>query len=363
MKLTVRMKSQHRQRGAALLILLTMVILAGSYALLKQLNTETSDILRASDTATVLAEARTALMGYALSSNFAPGELPCPDYGIGAGGLDGLSDPCGNNVTYVTMGRLPWKTLGLPDRRDASGESLWYTPAIGFDRLTNPAINSETPAGLSVVTNNIVPIIAVIIAPGKPTSAQSRPQNLAAQIAPGNYLEASNAVADSNISVVAPNATTEFTDQVLVITRDELMQAVERRVLAELRTTLKKFAALPDPTLNAGGNTACTTGVPQGFLPQTCTAPAVNWPAWFTSNGWRSLVWYAYDNAKTITMSGQVGIQALLITAGPAINGQNPAPPRGRVDLLDSTENSNNNYTFDTPPISATNNDQLLIVQ
>ena len=122
----ILLKPQYRQRGAALLILLVMVILAGSYALLKQLNTETSDILRASDTAVVLAEAKAALIGYALSSNARPGELPCPDYGVGAGGLDGLSDTCNENenVTYVTIGRLPWKTLGLRDLQDASGESL-----------------------------------------------------------------------------------------------------------------------------------------------------------------------------------------------------------------------------------------------
>ena len=67
------------QRGAALLILLTIIMLAASYTLLKQLNREPVDILRAADNARVLGEARMALVGYALKSTTRPGELPCPD--------------------------------------------------------------------------------------------------------------------------------------------------------------------------------------------------------------------------------------------------------------------------------------------
>ncbi|VAW81375.1 hypothetical protein MNBD_GAMMA13-947, partial [hydrothermal vent metagenome] len=311
-----------------------------------------------------LAEAKAALVGYALSSN-RPGELPCPDYGIGAGGLDGLSDACAGNGNFVTIGRLPWKTLGLPDLRDASGESLWYAPAIELGGNGPIMINSETVPSLRVIGNNAEPIAAVIIAPGKATSTQSRPQNLTAQMTPGRYLEAFNATADTNVSVIAPNVSTEFTDQVLLITRDKLMPVVERRVLAELRTTLNSFTALPNPTLNAGGDTTCTTGVSQGFLPQTCTTPVVAWPGWFIPNGWRALIWYAYDNPKSIIVDGTGGREAVLITAGPAINGQNPAAPRGLANLLDSIENSDNDLTFETPPIpiSATNNDWLLIVK
>lgn len=340
-------------------------MLAASYALLKRLNKEQPDILRASDTAAVLAEAKAALVGYALSSNVRPGELPCPDYGVGPGGLDGLSDSCVENVTYVTIGRFPWKTLGLRDLRDASGESLWYAPAIEFD--SNNPINSETTAGLRVVGNGTEQIVAVVIAPGKVTSNQSRPQNLAAQLTPSRYLEASNAIADTSISEIAPGPTTEFTDQVLVITRDELMQAVELRVLAELRTILNTFAPLPDPSPNDGTTITCTGGTSQGLLPLNCGTPLVgggSWPTWFTTDGWRPLVWYAVDNSSNITVDGNGPIQALVFAAGPLIAGQTPGTPRTLQNLLDDSRNNDgSDLAFVDVPISITNNDQLLVVQ
>ncbi len=353
-----------KQAGAALLILLTIVVLASGYALLKQLNKERPEILRASDTAAVLAEAKAALVGYALSSTTPsnqPGRLPCPDYD-----LDGLSDDCAENITYVAIGRLPWKTLGLPNLRDASGESLWYAPDMNFDG--NSPINSETSANLRVVTNNTEQIAAVIIAPGKVTSTQSRPQNLAAQTTPARYLEASNAVADINISVMSPTPTTEFTDQVLVISRDELMQVVERRVLAELKTVLNGFAPLPEPSPNDGVTTTCTGGTTQGLLPLDCGTPPLNvgnWPSWFTANGWRPLIWYAVDNvSSSITVDGSGPIQALLFAAGPLINGQTAGTPRTLPNLLDHPLNyDGTDLAFVDVPISATNNDQLLIVK
>jgi len=362
----------HRQQGAALLVLLTIVVLAASYSLLKRLNREQPDIVRAGDNAAVLGEAKAALIGYALSSNARPGELPCPDYGIGPGGLDGLSDACDENGMYVTIGRLPWKTLGLPDLRDAGGESLWYAPDINLDG--NFQINSETSTNLRVVTNNTVQIAAVVIAPGKVTSTQSRPQNVAAQTTPARYLEASNAVADPNISVVAPTVTAEFTDQVLVITRDELIEPVERRVLAELKQALDNFGGLPSPAGN-GGVVCNSTPLSQGLLPvttdATCgTLPA--WPTWFsdTTTGWQPLIWYAMDPLKTITVQDGAtsinSVESLLIAAGPIITGigQIQATPRVLSSLLDTAINNDGlDLAFETLPISPMTNDQLLIVR
>jgi hypothetical protein len=45
--------------------------------------------------------------------------LPCPD-SAGAEGQAGASCP------GLTRGWLPWRTLGLPPQRDASGTCLWY---------------------------------------------------------------------------------------------------------------------------------------------------------------------------------------------------------------------------------------------
>src|SRR5689334_19147629 len=72
-------------------------------------------------TAAALADAKTALIGYAVGIRVDAGvagtprigDLPCPD--ITNTGVAGGS--CSNGGG-TTIGRLPWKTLGLPDLRD-----------------------------------------------------------------------------------------------------------------------------------------------------------------------------------------------------------------------------------------------------
>ena len=49
------------------------------------------------------------------------GDLPCPDRDD-----DGDADAVpGCDTAALALGRLPWKTLGLPDLRDGDGERLW----------------------------------------------------------------------------------------------------------------------------------------------------------------------------------------------------------------------------------------------
>jgi hypothetical protein len=141
--------------------------------------------------AQTLAKAKEALIAYAVAVQpdtlaKRPGDLPCPD-------LDNDGDAeatCSNASTRV--GRLPWRTLGLSDLRDADGERLWYALSTNFRRSTvnqcehpgDPAcLNSETPGTITVrdasgvivsdgttLANNpsVVPsgAIAVIFAPG-----------------------------------------------------------------------------------------------------------------------------------------------------------------------------------------------------
>jgi Tfp pilus assembly protein PilX len=56
-------RGTRQQRGAALLVLITVILLASSYTLLKKLNTATPDIVRSADSARVLGEAKAALIG------------------------------------------------------------------------------------------------------------------------------------------------------------------------------------------------------------------------------------------------------------------------------------------------------------
>jgi len=421
------LRPAHRQQGAALLVLLTLVILVASYALLRQLNRPKQELLRGTDNAAVLAEARDALVGYALSSTVRPGELPCPDYGAGPAGLDGKSDSCDEHGTYVTIGRLPWKTLGLRDLRDASSESLWYAPAIEFDGST--VINSDTQShSLRVAGNNTRQIVAVVIAPEAIIASQSRPSG-AARTTSGRYLESTNAMAGATISIQELFTSTTFNDQVQVITRDELMPAVERRVLGELKKVLLNTPSLPPPARN--GTTTCyrpatvsqdsssdhkdskqeennnkessdgekekakrhdkqdspheaTQSEPedasngaaaadkQGLLPITPNSdcgilPA--WPAWFLNNHWQPLIWYAMDPAKNITVQNgtatDTGREALLVAMGPEISSfQNRgASTPPALDTLLEQTNNNSDLVFAKFAISPVTNDQLLVIR
>ena len=374
-----RVAAPHYQRGAALLILLTIVVLAASYALLRQLNKERPDILRASDTADVLAEAKAALVGYALSSTVRPGELPCPD----VVNNDGLSDPPpsgGNCVAYI--GRLPWQTLGLNDLRDSAGERLWYTLDAAFDGTT--VINSDTTAGL-FLDGGATRYVAFVFAPGKALQGQARPP--AAQGNVARYLEDDNANGDTNFITVSANP---FNDQLLGIGEKELLQAVERRVLGELKTRLKDYfdANFYYPYPAALNTTSCdnTPLSPlQGHVPTTINAScgaqaewALPLPTWFGTDGWDLLIWYALAPACTQPTPNCSGTnyvdvrntpgttndkQAVLIAAGPMRTGQTHSPAASLGDLLDSAQNSDNaDLVFEKLPVDNTSNDQILIV-
>ncbi len=367
-----------QQRGAALLILLTLVLIAASYTLLKKLNTHPSNLIRAGDTAAVLGEAKAALIGYALKSQARPGELPCPDNDND--GKEDSAPPCtgANNVTF----RLPWKTLGLPDLRDSSGERLWYAVDPAF--VGTAALNSDT-AATQAIDGGATSYAAVIIAPGGSLQGQSRAgqQNNILR-----YLEADNA---NNDTLFVTTSAGDFNDQVLGITRDELMQAVERRVLKEVANKLSDYFDLqnyfPNPVPFGAPNCGSTTGMVPLNIAATCPSQA-NWgaaalPAWFTNNGWDKIIWYVVsadcdsplpnicdtNPLNLLTVNGPAvpitNIKALLIAGGIKLPGVLPKQVRPATNinhLLDSTENKNGDNTFLILPIDATSNDQIQVV-
>ena len=90
-----------------------------------------------------LARAREALIAYSaerpITAWVGPGYLPCPDRDD-----DGWAEStCGSQSGHLgqdeRLGRLPWKTLGLPDLRDGHGERLWYAVSSKYKGLLNCA--------------------------------------------------------------------------------------------------------------------------------------------------------------------------------------------------------------------------------
>ncbi|MGQ0511043.1 MAG: hypothetical protein ACT4P9_10555 [Betaproteobacteria bacterium] len=239
--------------GAALLVMLAIVGLAGSWLLLSQLNAESGGIeaVRKKRNAEILNRAKQALIGYvaaqaAKSFEDRPGALPCPEapgsYGDSAN--EGtVSYPC----TLPITGRLPWKTLGLDKLVDASGEPLWYAVASGWAG-SGTVINSNCTsydasstqacrAGRLSVDGTTSDVIALIIAPGPAINvvaasgctahSQSRPTSGTPNIL--NYLECENATSPGN-TFVTVSQSASFNDQVIAITAADLLPGVEAAI-------------------------------------------------------------------------------------------------------------------------------------
>jgi hypothetical protein len=296
--------SYNKQRGIALLILLLVLGSGALYGLLRTLNQNSIQMERDKKTTEALALAKEALIGYAVSrplisdSTIRPGELPCPDM-INDGRT--TNSRSGNSCSLIIdrLGRLPWKELGLPDLRDGYGERLWY--AVSNNYKNRPQIlplNSNTNGTISI-KNSLDQItygntlrngvIAVIIAPGAPitrkgaasaqyrgcgtdtkcltekicTASAATPSSNTPLCSPANYLDSAlgndNALLSEATSssssltgfiqgniVDSTTGNTIVNDRFVVITYEDLMPRVERRVAAELLQCLLSYAALND---------------------------------------------------------------------------------------------------------------------
>jgi hypothetical protein len=225
-------KGAPTEAGAALLALLLVLLVGGSYFLLRDAKSlaQHAKLEESRKTSAALAEAKVALIGRAIADNNRPGSLPCPDVDNDGDSelFSGLDCPSYN-------GRLPWRTLRLPDFRDESGERLWYalSPSFRDDDSAQP-INSDTAGLLSV--DATPDIVAIVFAPGLSFNGQDRPSNNMA-----DYLEDANGDGDNNFVTRAGD---DFNDHVLVIMRQEQMGAVEKRVLGELDQALVAYRAV-----------------------------------------------------------------------------------------------------------------------
>lgn len=271
---------QHRppkaeQRGAALIVMLVIMVMGAAAFLISSLSRSALQIERDKTTAATLAQAKEALIGYAASADLAsnpsaasprPGNLPCPDTNN-----DGNAE---SSCSGSALGRLPWKTLGLPDLRDGSGEKLWYAVSSNFKKspytsCTAPGqigcLNSDTVGTITVHSpdGNIIHdatsgsgVAAVIIAPGDVLQRQGgslQDRSSAGINTASNYLDIANGIDNANFTdsttngfiqgrIKDSNGNPILNDQLLVITQDNIMQAVQRRVAAEVRQCLKEYA-------------------------------------------------------------------------------------------------------------------------
>lgn len=283
-----RQRQPPRQRGAALLIFVLFMILAATTLFLKQSNAVGSHNYAEMLTANAMAEAKEALIGRAAIDNNRPGSLTCPDVDN-----DGIADGNFGNCDAL-IGRFPWKTLDVPDLRDGDGERLWYALAYNLrDNNSSPPINPQMV--LQPTLDGTPNITAIIFSPGAPLAGQTgRPSNNIA-----DYLDGNNADGDSNYVSGPPSP--NFNDRTLAITRNNLFNPVNRRILGEIRgdalTGLVK--SYTDNGNNYPWAASDALGIPSvgqlgPYLPYTALVlpSETTTPPMFSSNNWYPLIAY-----------------------------------------------------------------------
>lgn len=433
---------KRRQDGAVFIVMLVVLVMGIAAFFVNSLNSVTVQIKRDEVTANAMAQAKEALIGFAVkvqisSSNGAnqprPGDLPCPDTDN-----DGEDDPCGNadgsTGQDLRLGRLPWKTLGIPDLRDSSGERLWYAVSNNFkNRTTRSAIlNSDTPGTITIRNSggNIIHngsaangAVAIIIAPGDPLS---RYDNLQQNRIPANvnnplhFLDCTGNVInpgvcdiEDNASFTDSSATDGFiqgkikdadgnitiNDQLLIITQDNIMQAVQMRVAAEVKRCLNEYAnsnsgrypwAVPlnDLSYHDSSNLLFgripddfTNTVNDGAVPMTsswevmCNTHTSNTPGtWW--NSWREMVFYGLADAykpssstttcpTCLTVSPPSAIadkKFVVIVAGKMLTGQTRTNASDKSTLSNYLEapNSGGATSFSQGGFTTTFNDTVV---
>ena len=221
-----------RQRGAALLIFMLIFFMASISLLLSRADGLRSRATADQTTSAALAQAKEALIGRAVADNEQPGSLPCPDLN---------DDGTANGSCSETIGRLPWKTLGLPDLRDGDGNRLWYALAgeLRQTQIDPPAIKINPTLALGLKLDETANVAAIVFSAGPPLEGQNgRPSDNIS-----DYLDGANKSGGPYVS--GPIAPT-FNDKAIAISRDELFRIVNLRILRLVSAGLQKYYANVD---------------------------------------------------------------------------------------------------------------------
>jgi hypothetical protein len=199
------MTTRAKARGAILMVAMVMLAALMAAALLLHAGTRSLTEERERLSERALAQAREALIAYAaeraINASVGPGYLPCPDLDNDGWAESTCGSLVGDTGQEQRLGRLPWKTLGLPDLRDGHGERLWYAVSTKYKGLLNcgvsracldmspvaalGTISVRDASGLVLNDGTIADpaqaasggAVAVILAPGPPIERSGRMQS------------------------------------------------------------------------------------------------------------------------------------------------------------------------------------------
>lgn len=278
--------SKQRQRGAALLIAMLIVVLGLVTLLTFRSDRKGPELEAERKTALVLAQAKEALLGYAARDENRPGSLPCADIND-----DGLTIGAGIDLSCSAdvIARLPWGQLGLQDLRDGGGERLWYAISPSYRAFLSGALNTTNRGSITIrnaagaIVNDAsaspsTGVVAVIIAPGGILTRQGtgliqdrscaggggctleltclEPYQTVAKCNPANYLDVVASVEDNaNFISTPPSASTNgfiygavrdaagvilVNDRMITIRAEEIFTVVTQRMIREFVKKLEE---------------------------------------------------------------------------------------------------------------------------
>lgn len=376
--------SLNRQLGQVAILTVVLIALGVGAAVFAFVGNQIPVATRMKDQGTAMLQVKSALIGYAVSGDTAtqwrPGELPCPDTDN-----DGYQE---TTCAAGALGRVPWKTLNIPEPKGTYQETLWYAVSSNFYHKgsggTPNVINSDTVGNLSVYQNSTsgasTPAgslltsraAAVIFAPGETLSTQDRTSStsalctttnttIARNLCAVNYLDAITGTGAINNAALNPtsfvrttySSSTTFNDTLIYITSDELIPIVEKRVVTVLLTLLKAYktatgvypyADVSDGVANVGYNRSRFACNAAGALPTAwgnggtptlptwfsygCSNPQTGWTGTIlVTAGANALASCTQSCSASLRLDGVFGTSLLIITPGakPSGNGRTTA--------------------------------------
>lgn len=383
-----------KARGQALLILLVMLSIAATLLVYGSTTEAGRAVKGDSRTRAALEHARQVLIGRAIGDANRPGSLPCPD-----GDGNGSADLFAGSACPSYIGRLPWRTLGVGDLRDETGEPLWYALSPGFrDHPAAPALNSDTRGTLTVYSgSDATPItreaVAIVFAAGTALGAQVRddtpaqcgttgkhvPRNRCA----ANYLDASgnvnNAAAGGPFIAAPPGPS--YNDKLAMLVTADFMPLVEQRVALETRNALLAYRTTSIcacyPWADSGSGGVSESGASRGRIPTVSALPEA-WkpgvlPAYFAPNDWARVIHYAAARSALegggkgcttcsdamLSVDGAAGYDVILLTVGFVAS---PTPRKSASDYIDDAENRDSDDRFVTPLSQRPERDRIYAV-
>ncbi len=385
--------NQRSQRGAVFIVMLVVMVLGAATILVSSLSKATLQIDRDKKTAEALAQAKEALISYAISSENAggstarPGNFPCPD--SNAPGTSGYGNEEAN-CSAGAIGRLPWKTLGIPELLDGNGEPLWYALSTNFQKLAN-RINSDTSGTLQVYdrdgTTLLTPqgseAVAIVFAPGVALGNQQR-NTASDRTAPSNYLDAANGRNNATIGgpFITADKSASFNDRLMIIRTRDFIPTIEKRVAKELQTILENYRAdngtypYPASFSSCYNSSTCDSNafICRGRLPYNAqpvdwggdySLPSTGSSPWFANNRWYRVIYYVphqFGCSSPLHVDGNNASALFFMPGTPlgSVNRSSNYPNNNLSWYLEDAENLDSDYNYVTP--TPNSNDQLFVL-